>query len=55
MVKPFVVCDTGTKAREYRLHKTDTGVPGREYGADLGQIERAQAKAYKAKGGIDES
>jgi len=54
-VRTFVCSDTGTKAREYRLRKADTGHPGKEYGADLGQIERAQAKAYKAKGGIDES
>jgi len=55
IVKTFVVSDTGTKAREYRLRKADTGVPGKEYGADLGKIERAQTKAYKARGGIDES
>ena len=54
IVKTFVVSDTGTKAREYRLRKADTGVPGKEYGADLGKIERAQAKAYKAKGGINQ-
>jgi len=53
-VKTFVVSDTGTKAREYRLHKNDTGHPGKEYGADLGKIERVQAKAYKANWGINQ-
>jgi len=53
-VRAFVCSDTGTKTREYRLRKADTGVPGKEYGADLGQIERAQAKAYRVKGGINQ-
>jgi len=54
VVRTFVVSDTGTTAREYRLRAADTGSPGKEYGADLGKIEAAQAKAYKARGGINE-
>jgi len=53
-VRTFLCSDTGTKAREYRLKKTDTGHPNKEYGTNLGQIEGAQAKAFKARGGINE-